>query len=389
VDPRFSPDGKKLSFIRAYHRAHQELFTVDLAGGQPRQITTDIKQVSGAGWLPDSQTLVFASNRDGGFRLWKVQPGAAKREATFQSTSVYGDFPIQMSLARDAPVLVYSVLQYDFNIWRLDLRARKPDARWARIIASSAQDASPQYSPDGQRICFRSDRSGEEQLWVTRADGSNAVQVTSGVNRPSVGRWSPDGRSIVFNSALGGGLFVASENGGRWAVRGMETMAVHPVFSADGRYIYGGTNSSIVRIPAAGGPAVEIVNVKALSLGLAPDGKSIYFVREPADTNLWRLSLDTLQVTKVLAGLVPYCTSCWAADANGIYFLGPKPHTWSRQTIYFHELHSGQERPVLEYPEPLSPIGSGPFSLSPDGRYLLCVRVDPSNADIMRVEPFR
>ncbi|MCW5978561.1 MAG: hypothetical protein KIT09_10815 [Bryobacteraceae bacterium] len=42
-------------------------------------------------------------------------------------------------------------------------------------------------------------------------------------------------------------------------------------------------------------------------------------------------------------------------------------------------------RPVIEYPEPL---GSGPFSVSPDGRYLLCVRVEPSNSDLMRVEPF-
>jgi hypothetical protein len=44
---------------------------------------------------------------------------------------------------------------------------------------------------------------------------------------------------------------------------------------------------------------------------------------------------------------------------------------------------------VLDYPEPLSPIGSGPFSLSPGARFLLCVRVDPSNADVFRVDGFR
>ena len=41
------------------------------------------------------------------------------------------------------------------------------------------------------------------------------------------------------------------------------------------------------------------------------------------------------------------------------------------------------------YPEPFWPQGSGPFSLSPDGKSLLAVRVDPSNSDTMLVTPFR
>jgi hypothetical protein len=50
---------------------------------------------------------------------------------------------------------------------------------------------------------------------------------------------------------------------------------------------------------------------------------------------------------------------------------------------------SAADKDLVDYPEALSPIGSGPFSLSPDGRYLLCVRVALSNADVFRVEPFR
>ncbi len=390
TDPRFSPDGRTVAFVRAYHRAYQELFTVSSGGGAPTRITADGKQVSAVDWLPGSRTLVFASDRDGDFRLWRVAATAQGSGRTPQPAGIYGDFPIQFSIARRAPVLVYSVLQHDLNIWRLALQPRKAEERWSRVAASAAQDASPQFSPDGTRISFRSDRSGDEQIWVVRSDGSNPVQVTTGRLRPSVARWSPDGRLLVFNNARTREIYVAAQaSEGKWEVRPLGAQGVHPVFSHDGRWIYAGAPDAVIRIPSGGGPAAPVWSSPGLSLGLSPDGRWLYFVREPAATSLWRLAMGGDRFEKVLDGLVPYCTSCWAPAQNGIYYLGAKPHPWSRQTVYFHDFASGKDRPVVEYPEPLLPIGSGPFSLSPDGAYLLCVRVDPSNADIIRVEPFR
>jgi len=390
ADPRFSPDGKWISFIRVYHRAYQELFIMAADGSRLRQLTRDGKQISGNDWMPDGKTIIFGSDRDGDFRLWRMTVDAPQPSKTLQPTPVYGDFPIQLSLARRAPVLAYSVLHQDFNIWRVALAPQHSEPRWTRIVASAGQDASPQYSPDGRRICFRSDRSGEEQLWVADADGSNALPVTSGKLRPSVGRWSPDGKCIAFNNARTGELHLAYLGAdGRWSVRATGVTGIHPVFSTDGKFIYAGTMKSVIRYSLETGATIEILPFPGLSFGMAPDGKSVYFVKEPAGTSLWRLALGTGAVTLAVDGLVPYCTSCWAAAPNGIYYLGAKPHSWSRQAIFFHDFATGRTRSVLEYPEPLLPIGSGPFSLSPDGRYLLCVRVDPSNADIMKVEPFR
>lgn len=389
VDPRFSPDGRSISFVRAFHRGLQELFVAPVEGGAPRQLTRDGKQISGHDWMPDGKTLVFSSDRGGEFRIWMLALGGQGGAAP-QSTGIYGDFPIQLSMARRVPALVYSVLQHDLNIWRLDLAAAGPAQRWSRIIASSGQDASPQYSPDGSRICFRSDRSGEEQLWISDRDGGNAVQITRGPLWPSVGRWSPDGQAIVFNNARSGEIYLARLGAeGRWSVRAIGASGYHPVFSPDGRWIYAGTMSSIIRIPAAGGPVSEVARTRGISLGVSADGQFLYFVREPADTALWRVRSDSGQLEKVLDGLLPYCSSCWALTESGVYYLGAKEGWNGRQTLYFHAFAGGRDKAVLEYPEPLSPIGSGPFSLSPDGRFLLCVRVDPSTSDVFRVEPFR
>jgi Tol biopolymer transport system component len=284
-------------------------------------------------------------------------------------------------------VLVYSVLQQDRNIWRLDLKDESP-ARWTRVIASPVQDASPQYSPAGDRIVFRSDRSGEEQLWVCGPDGSNPAPVTSGRLRPSVGRWSPDGKMIAFNNAKEALVFVATEGAdGRWTTRASGVMGIHPVFSPDGKWIYAGRNETIVRLPAAGGEASDAAARRGISLGMSADGRSLYFMQEPAGTTLWGMDLGSGAIQKVLEGIVPYCSSCWAAAPGGIYYLGIRQA--DQQAIFFHDLAAGKSRAVVDYPEPLLPIGSGPFSLSPDGRYLLCVRVDPSNSDVSRVEGFR
>lgn len=390
VDPRFSPDGTTVSFIRAFHRTRLDLFAVARLGGAPLQLTSDGKQITSQDWSSDGKRLIFSSDRSGEFRLWVLDYVPAKGASTPRRLPIYADFPLQVALSRHAPVLVYSVLQQDRNIWRLDLAA-KADApgRWERVVASSGQDASPQYSPQGDKISFRSDRSGEEQLWVAASDGSDPVQITQGTLNPSVPRWSPDGRAIVFNNAKTREISVARLGAdGGWSVSPLKIIGVHPVFSRDGLWIFAATDS-IIRVPAHGGPVSEVAKIRGISLDLSPDGRYLYFVREPSGTQLWRLETATGRTEKVLDGLVPFCSSCWALGSGGIYYLGAEDDSLEKQALRFRDLNTGRDRKIIEYPEPLSPIGSGPFSLSPDGRYLLCVRLDPSNADIFRVEPFR
>ncbi|MBL8218517.1 MAG: PD40 domain-containing protein, partial [Bryobacterales bacterium] len=381
VDPRFSPDGKAVTFLRLFHRTSSELFAVSMGGGEARQLTTEERHISGHVWESEDRLLV-GSNRSGEFLLWKMLLGPAWRVKEMQALGVYGEFPIQVSAPVGAPgQLVYSMLQQDRNIWRLDLAAK----RWNRVIASTGQDASPQYSPDGEWVCFRSDRSGEEQLWLSRADGSEARPLTPKGTRPSVGRWAPDGKQIVFNNPRSGEMHLAERVGGDWKVRGLGVNGIHPVFAPDGKWIYAGQGNEILRFPVGGGAGVAVVKTKGLSMDVSRDGKFLFFFREPNDTVLWKAPVETGEVSKVVEGVVPGCTSCWAVNESGVYYLGAERHSFDSQILYFREFRTGKTREVTPYPEPLWPLGSGPFSLSPDGKSLLCVRVDPSESDVQLV----
>ena len=386
MDPRFSPDSRTITFTRNIHRSQQEIFSISVAGGTPRQLTSDGKQISSHDWLADGSRIVFASDRGGEFRLWRLPANSTSTANSPEAMGIYGEYPMEISISRQAPVLVYSAQPQDRNIWRLDLQEKS----WTRLIASSAQDASPRYSPSGDRICFRSDRTGSEQLWVSDANGENQVQITRDPLYPSVGQWSPDGGKIVFNNARTREIYQAQQvDSLRWEVRRLAFSGVHPLFSLDGQWIYAGTPSRILRIPVAGGPAGEIVQTGGFSLALSPDGTYLYFVRDANDTVLWRARTDTGEFSRAIEGLIPNCTSCWAIDDRGIYYLGGVRESFDLQAIYVFDFAGGRARVVLKYPEPLAPVGSGPFSLSPDRRSLLVVRTDPSNSDILKVEPFR
>jgi len=65
-----------------------------------------------------------------------------------------------------------------------------------------AFDGWPAWSPDGVRIVFGSDRTGEYRIWVMNADGTDAKQLVDVPGRCTSPKWSPDGQWISFDRAL-------------------------------------------------------------------------------------------------------------------------------------------------------------------------------------------
>lgn len=74
-----------------------------------------------------------------------------------------------------------------------------------RITDGMAFDSQPRYSPDGSRIVFISDRDGDENLWIAKADGSEPAPLTKG--KSNVFRspdFTPDGKYVVASKATPG-----------------------------------------------------------------------------------------------------------------------------------------------------------------------------------------
>ncbi len=74
-----------------------------------------------------------------------------------------------------------------------------------RITTTSSNEGQPQFSPDGSKIVFTSTRSGEGQIWTMNADGSSPFRVTQDSYSDDYPAWSPDGRLIAFTSERSSG----------------------------------------------------------------------------------------------------------------------------------------------------------------------------------------
>ena len=71
-----------------------------------------------------------------------------------------------------------------------------------RQLTQSGHDTRPQWSPDGKKIAFLSNRDGATQIYVMNAQGTNAAKLTSLSTGADNEKWSPDGRSIAFTSSV-------------------------------------------------------------------------------------------------------------------------------------------------------------------------------------------
>jgi Tol biopolymer transport system component len=76
-----------------------------------------------------------------------------------------------------------------------------------RLTTSVANDLRPAFSPDGKRIAFASDRTGNPQIYVMNSDGGNLTRLTNNSASDGMPSWSPDGRKIVFRSNRAGAFF--------------------------------------------------------------------------------------------------------------------------------------------------------------------------------------
>src|SRR5579862_7622851 len=68
--------------------------------------------------------------------------------------------------------------------------------------AAGKKDSHPRWSPDGKKILFDSNRSGDSQLWLIDLSGGEAKQLTTISTEANNGIWSPDGKLIAFVSAV-------------------------------------------------------------------------------------------------------------------------------------------------------------------------------------------
>src|SRR5262245_25701114 len=204
-----------------------------------------------------------------------------------------------------------------------------------RIVGGMSFDAQPKFSPDGKLIAFTSDRSGAEQLWVCKPDGSDPKPITKGRGpgmlyflSPS---WTADGNYILASKGERGigayHVYMYHKDGGAGVSVGPppppppapgqqgpppapQLNKMGAVASPDGRFIYWAQRTGpfnynaqfpiwqIVRFDRDTSETATITNARgsAMRPTLSPDGKHlVYATRYETKTALRARDLETNQ----------------------------------------------------------------------------------------------
>jgi TolB protein len=234
VDPRFSPDGKHLAFVSTSYNGRFHIFIGDFASGE----LTNIRRLTGESrttrprfyysqydheispaWSPDSRDLIYVSNHNhiygtGGILRIKAEPGAEAREVHSEETA-----------------------------WK----------------------ARPEFSPDGHRIVYASYLGSQwHQLWLMPASGGDPFPISYGDYDNTNPRWSPDGTRIAFISNRTGNtsLWVQDVIGG----------AQHTVVAKQKHYLHSMGRMTITVLDSSGKPTPARISVTGEdSRSYAPD----------------------------------------------------------------------------------------------------------------------
>ena len=383
TDPAFSPDGKYLAFVAGPGFFSSDVFVAPVNGGRARAVTSIHASIYGLAWTSDSDQLVFNSNHAGLPSLWRVRLSGGDLES-IQAAANSAYYP---SIAPNGNRLAFVWNNNDENIWKVPLFADKT-AQSVKIIASTTEDSTPSYSPDGQRIVFGSRRSGSPEIYVSAPDGSSVMQLTSMASETGSPRWSPDGKQIVFDSRREGhsDIYVISAEGG--VPRRLTTSPGEnetPSWSHDGRWIFYTVEDEgryeIWKIPKDGGVAVRVVKNGGLWPSESGDGKSLYYMAD----GLFRHDFGSGSESHVIDPLGNNGNE-WCLCGNALCYI--ERSLLTGRFVRFDPVTRTSHTRTLDT-GPLAGDGAYGIDVSPDGKWLLYTRADSIQSDVMIIENFR
>ena len=377
-----APDGHTLVFARWTSDTVSDLYALALGDnfkpkGEPRRLTFDNRPIHGSAWTPDGREIVFQSDRGGPGGLWRVDVSGHGQPQRLP----FGESARNPTISSHGNRIVYSQSVSNSNIWRVNLREPKEEP--VPFIFSTRSQSAPRYSPDGSKIAFISNRSGNDQVWMCDADGSRAVQLTS-LGPCGHTSWSPDGQRIVFGSDIDGytQIFTVNVHGGRTQRLAAEPYTdTGPNWSYDGEWIFftsdrGGGDFQLWKIPAAGGKMVQVTKNGGWANLPSPDGKYEYYKnKHSSEGELWRVPVEGGEESKVL-DFVTFMN--FDVTPGGIYFI-------SGMELRYFNFGARTSKLIRKIPKP----PDRGLAVAPDEQWLLYTQIDQIGDDLILVENFR
>jgi Tol biopolymer transport system component len=334
VQPSWSPGGRRIAFWAVPEGGQRDILTIGVEGGEPRKVTDDPATDWNPVWSPDGRHLYFSSDRGGQMNLWRVPIDESSGEPTGEPeaiTSGVTEAAYDISLSADGRRIAYisNVSRVSLETVEFDLAAARVTGTPEPVLGGSTAAVWVAVSVDGERLAWVS-MGKQEDLYVSRTDGSGRRQLTDDGFKNRRPIWAVDGERIFFYSDRSGSYEI-------WSIRpdgsGLEQETdtpghdtIYPAVSPDGlrlgyswtmegvgfvRDLLGESEPERLRPMAEGAPAVE-------PMSFSPDGRWIAGqISTRDDIGIVIYSLETGESRKLTGrGSAPR----WLGDSRRLLF---------------------------------------------------------------------
>ena len=194
-DPRVSPDGKTIAYIRKSNdimkdRERSNLWQISVDGTDHRPLYSGLKSIRSPRWSPNGEKLAFVSNDTGSQQIhvrW-LDNGETALISQLQAS------PSNLSWSPDGKWLAFTMNVKAPSETIAETRTKPEGASWAK---GPITVTTTQYQYDGQGIVEPAYR----HVFVVPAEGGSARQLTEGnFNHYGSLAWSPESTDIFFSA---------------------------------------------------------------------------------------------------------------------------------------------------------------------------------------------
>ena len=303
VEPKWSPDGARVAFVSSAYNGRWHIFvahgdsvvriTEDHDSGLPRYYYGQFDHYLSPTWSPDGKELILVSNRGhiyGTGGLWRMEAraGAEPREIHYEETT----WRARPDWARDGKRVVFS--SYAGRAWN-QLWVTTSDRGDPMPLTFGDFDATaPRWSPDGTRIGYISNETGDLSLWTVSVPGGNKqrLEISTWRFRHPTGLLHVTVRDAATKRPLPARISVRGEDGRFYAPAFAWRHADEAIVRDEQRFEYGYFHAAqpLVFVPA-GNVTVEVwrgpewTTVKRV-VDVKPSASASLQLSDPATTSV-------------------------------------------------------------------------------------------------------
>jgi Tol biopolymer transport system component len=377
----WTPDGTRLRFVLEDVTAHTSAaweipVNPDGSAGESHRLPLGTGCCADWAWTQDGKTFIYATP-DASTDHLMMRPESVRLSDTRETEVPVELGPIASVTPSKTGKVLYLTAGNNYRSELLKFNA-KQGALQTVLPGLSAEYLS--FSGDGQWITYINSAGGVGPLWRSRADGSEALQLTKLPMKVEVSSWSPDGRRIAFMGQEPGKpwrIYLVDRDGGALveAAEGKDNQG-GPSWSPDGKTIvYGNVycekteDCSIRRLDLATRRTEIVPESNGFRTARwSPDGKWIAALQ--FQTRELMLFDVARQHWKTLAGSIGGDNINWSSDSQYIYVDNPRD---KKPVVERVRIRDGQRETVIsldslqEIPGQLSTW----FGLTPDSSPIL------------------